>query len=101
LLKLGFIGDEYKDARRTILAGLGGDGSHKSAKRKFETDDNDSLVRGGLCCVPPTDCNYASYLRDATDAQLREAIEYMESNPQGNNGRIAACSRELKNRGAL
>ena len=34
LLKLGFIGDEYKDARKIILSGLSGDGSHKSAKRK-------------------------------------------------------------------
>ncbi len=34
LLKLGFIGDEYKDARKIILAGLSGDGSHKSAKPK-------------------------------------------------------------------
>lgn len=33
LLKLGFIGDEYKDARRIILAGLPGDGSFKSGKR--------------------------------------------------------------------
>jgi hypothetical protein len=28
LLKLGFIGDAYRDARRVILAGLPGDGSH-------------------------------------------------------------------------
>ena len=34
LLKLGFIGDEYKDSRKVILARLSGDGSHKSAKRK-------------------------------------------------------------------
>jgi hypothetical protein len=34
LLKLGFIGDEYKEARKVILAGLPGDGSHKSARRK-------------------------------------------------------------------
>jgi hypothetical protein len=32
LLKLGFIGEEYKEARRTILAGLTGDGSHKRPK---------------------------------------------------------------------
>ena len=32
LLKLGFIGDEYKQARKIILAGLPGDGSHKMPK---------------------------------------------------------------------
>ncbi len=121
LLKLGFIGEESKEARRIILSGLSGDGSHKSAKRKVEPlfpapgeaepvgasgdfsepDEDRRLVRGGLCSVPPTDCNYASYLRDATDSQLCEAIAYMESSPKGNNGRIAACRRELQRRNAL
>lgn len=32
LLKLGFIGDEYKTARKVILEGLSGDGSHKKPK---------------------------------------------------------------------
>ncbi|MDL2258569.1 virulence protein [Eubacteriales bacterium OttesenSCG-928-K08] len=32
LLKLGFIGEEYKQARSVILAGLSGDGSHKRPK---------------------------------------------------------------------
>lgn len=112
LLKLGFIGDEYKGARKVILAGLSGGGSHKKPKDGapdselihranafFEDDDADErLVRGGLCCVPPSDANYASYLRRATDAQLCEAIAYMESSPQGHKGRIAVCRRELAKR---
>jgi len=32
LLKLGFIGEEYKTARKVILAGLSGDGSRKKPK---------------------------------------------------------------------
>jgi hypothetical protein len=32
LLKLGFIGEEYKDARKIILARLTGNGSHKKPK---------------------------------------------------------------------
>ncbi len=121
LLKLGFIGDEYKAARKIILAGLPGDGSHKTngghgkgnpiaieepvdssgAAEVYHGDDmhpaaDDSLVRGGLCCVPPTDGNYTSYLQKATDEQLRQAIAQMESVPAGNTGRITACKRELK-----
>ncbi len=33
LLKLGFIGDEYKEARRVILSGLSGGGSHKKNRK--------------------------------------------------------------------
>ncbi len=126
LLKLGFIGDEYKEARKVILAGLPGDGSHKTngwrgkknpiaadepvessgAAEGLHNDDmhpaaDDSLVRGGLCCVPPTDGNYTSYLHKATDEQLRQAIAQMESVPAGNTGRITACKRELKRRSAV
>ncbi len=126
LLKLGFIGDEYKNARRIILAGLPGDGSHKTNSGRgkgnplatakpvelsgvTETshgDDmhpaaDDSLARGGLCCVPPTDGNYTSYLHKATDEQLRGAIAHMQATPHGNMGRIAACKRELHKRGAV
>lgn len=32
LLRLGFIGDEYKEARKTLLSNLSGDGSHKKPK---------------------------------------------------------------------
>lgn len=129
LLKLGFIGDEYKEARKVILAGLSGGGSHKNPKKAAPEEDgpnaayelaealadaelihranasfensgaDDRLVRGGLCCVPPSDPNYASYLRRATDAQLCEAIAHMKSAPDGHKGRIAACSRELAKRG--
>ena len=130
LLKLGFIGEEYKDARKTILAGLSGDGSHKKPKEAEPEDDGPDaeyelaealadaelvhsvnaffegggadegyhLIYGGLCCVPPSDGNYASYLRQATDAQLCEAIAHMESSPKGHKGRIAACKRELAKR---
>lgn len=128
LLKLGFIGDEYKEARKVILAGLSGGGSHKNPKKatpeedrlneeyelaealadaelihsanaSFRSDGADErLVRGGLCCVPPSDPNYASYLRRATDTQLCEAITHMESAPDGHKGRIAACRRELAKR---
>jgi hypothetical protein len=130
LLSLGFIGKEYAAARKILLAPMSGNGSHKSGDGKtfgaadpaaadsiaeafanselvcivdesVTTDGNDSFVRGGLCCVPPTDCNYASYLRKATDAQLCEAVAYMESNPKGNMGRIAVCRRELAKRGVV
>ncbi len=126
LLKLGFIGDEYKAARKVILAGLPGDGSHKTngghgkgspiaieepvdssgAAEGLHGDDihpaaDDSLVYGGLCCVPPTDGNYTSYLHKATDEQLRQAIAQMQAAPHGNMGRIAACKRELVKRGAV
>lgn len=100
LLKLGFIGDEYKEARRVILANLSGNGSHKKPKDapSCPADESDRLVYGGLCCVPPTDGNYASYLRDATDEQLGKAIAQMEASPEGNKGRIAVCRRELEKR---
>lgn len=132
LLKLGFIGEEYKQARKTLLANLSGNGSHKNPKEdspspasagqdaetelaealadaelvhsvnvSFGDDDMDEgerLVRGGLCCVPPTDVNYASYLQQAMDAQLCEAVAHMESAPEGHKGRIAACKRELTKR---
>lgn len=39
LLKLGFIGDEYKNARKVILAGLSGNGSHKKPT-EAKLDDN-------------------------------------------------------------
>ena len=39
LLKLGFIGEEYKEARKTILAGLLGDGSHKKPKRAAQQEE--------------------------------------------------------------
>ena len=39
LLKLGFIGDEYKNARKVILAGLSGGGSHKKPKGAALGDD--------------------------------------------------------------
>jgi hypothetical protein len=164
LLSLGFIGSEYAQARKILLAPMSGSGSFKSGNRKsdapappampdaddglaealadaefihrlhasdedtdadlaealadaelihrintsFEDDGGsvesgrgyDRLVRGGLCCVPPTDGNYASYLREATDAQLHEAIARMEAAPKGNQGRIAVCRRELRKRGA-
>jgi hypothetical protein len=129
LLSLGFIGKEYSAARKILLAPMSGNGSHKSGDGKgsntadpaaansiagdlddaepccstdesVTTEADDSFVRGGLCCVPPTDCNYMSYLRKATDAQLCEAVTIMESNPKGNNGRIAVCRRELNKRGA-
>jgi hypothetical protein len=127
LLRLGFIGDEYGPARKLLLANLTGDGSYKGGKGRKHGDretaaaeedggipvcdayaselseDNnryDSLVRGGLCRVPPTDCNYTSYLRDATDKQLHEAIAIMEAAPDGHKGRIAACQRELGRRNA-
>ncbi|MDR2088523.1 MAG: virulence protein [Clostridiales Family XIII bacterium] len=34
LLKLGFIGDEYKESRRILLANLSGNGSHKTGDGK-------------------------------------------------------------------
>lgn len=112
LLKLGFIGDDYKEARKVILAGLSGGGSHKKPKEEVpdsklirnanasfrHRDADERLVRGGLCCVPPSDVNYASYLREATDAQLGEAIAHMELAPYGHKVRIATCRRELVKR---
>ncbi len=47
LLKLGFIGEVYKDTRRIILAGLSGDGAHKSGKQG-------ALVS---CCLATGDYN--------------------------------------------
>jgi hypothetical protein len=120
LLRLGFIGGDYKSARNALLANMAGNGSFKGEKRGGDeasppdssacasspgepaarAREYDDIVRGGLCCVPPTDCNYSSYLNNSTDGQLREAITYMESAPGGHLGRIAACKRELKKRGA-
>jgi hypothetical protein len=34
LLKLGFIGDEYKEARKILLANMSGNGSHKTGDGK-------------------------------------------------------------------
>lgn len=59
-----------------------------------------NLVRGGLTAVPVQDCNYKSYLQRATAKELKEAVELMEESPKGNKGRIEACKRELKKRGA-
>lgn len=44
LLKLGFIGEEYKTARKVILAGLPGDGSHKRNKKDVAPDKADDLA---------------------------------------------------------
>jgi hypothetical protein len=53
LLKLGFIGDEYKQARRTILSGLSGNGSFKTgAGRRHEAGSpsiGDSIADAELC----------------------------------------------------
>lgn len=46
LLKLGFIGEEYKQARAIILAGLSGDGSHKRPKEAAPSaTSDDSIIR--------------------------------------------------------
>lgn len=39
LLRLGFIGEEYKGERKVLLKNLSGNGSFKSGARKGETDD--------------------------------------------------------------
>ncbi|MDL2234669.1 hypothetical protein LJC07_00755 [Christensenellaceae bacterium OttesenSCG-928-L17] len=46
LLKLGFIGEEYKQARAIILAGLSGDGSHKHPKEAAPSaTSGDAIIR--------------------------------------------------------
>ena len=44
LLKLGFIGDAYKDARRIILAEMSGDGSRKMPKDRAIIQDGEGAV---------------------------------------------------------
>lgn len=41
LLRLGFIGDEYKSARKILMAGLAGDGSFKKSKKDPSVADSD------------------------------------------------------------
>lgn len=59
---------------------------------------SNNIVRGWLTAVPPTDSNYTSALKRATDAELQEAIQIMESRNGKDKSRIAACHRELKQR---
>lgn len=59
---------------------------------------NDNIVHGWLTAVPPTDSNYISALQRATEAELQEAIDVMESRNGKDKGRITACRRELKRR---
>lgn len=57
-----------------------------------------NIVQGWLTSVPPTDSNYPSALERATDAELQEAIQIMESRDGKDKSRITACRRELKRR---
>lgn len=61
LLKLGFIGEEYKEARKVILAGLPGDGSRKRGKEDAAPAVSDDLAKTvetdcGEDGVSPHDC---------------------------------------------
>ena len=48
LLKLGFIGDDFKAARKILLAGLPGSGSHKTGDgKKVASNDAISPDKGG------------------------------------------------------
>lgn len=60
--------------------------------------ENRSVVNAWLTTVPPTDGNYSSALQKATDAELQEAIQVMESRDGKDKSRIAACRREQKRR---
>jgi hypothetical protein len=49
LLKLGFIGDTYKQARKILTRGLSGNGSYAKAK----TSEQEGCKRGGRLFGPP------------------------------------------------
>jgi hypothetical protein len=47
LLKLGFIGSEYKEARKILLANMSGSGSHKSGDGKKASPEGVATAIGG------------------------------------------------------
>jgi len=66
LLKIGFIGDEYKAARKILLSGLPGNGSHrtgsgrKAAPEGAQAADSDGEPGGGAVAPEVTDpANFA------------------------------------------
>ena len=51
-----------------------------------------------LTSIPATDLNFVSVLKSATNLQIEMALEVMRNREGKDNGRIAACDRELKRR---
>lgn len=51
-----------------------------------------------LTSIPATDVNYISGLKNATDTQIKMALELMRGRDGKDKGRIAACEKELKRR---
>ena len=51
-----------------------------------------------LCQLPSGDCNYATSLRDATNEEINEAIQFMEESGGRHQTRIKTCKAELKRR---
>lgn len=51
-----------------------------------------------LSSLPATDGNFLSVLNRATDAEITQAIQNMESSNGKHKGRITACQRELRKR---
>lgn len=51
-----------------------------------------------LSSLPSTDGNFISVLNRATDEEISQAIDVMETTGGQHKGRITACQRELRKR---
>lgn len=54
-----------------------------------------------LSTLPANDGNFTSVLNNATDDEIRRAIDFMNSFGRNHKARIKACERELKRRAKI
>ena len=97
LLRLGFIGDSYKQARKILLAPMSGNGSHKSGDGKkglplktaksegSENDGSDEAVSPLRCA----DCRYLCYY--ASGEMLTAAGEVVDISKRKPDGYTYYC----------